>query len=77
MRWMTVVQLLAGAMMGIFLLPHPEWLLGPHSIWISWALALWGKRPGNDADHLPPSSAIFMAWCLIKQEILLHGVVLS
>jgi hypothetical protein len=49
------------------------------------------KRPGREADHSPPSSAeaknagtytstlqyVFMAWCLIKQFILLQGVVLS
>jgi hypothetical protein len=49
------------------------------------------KRQGREADHSPPSSAevknsrsytstpqyVFMAWCLIKQLILLHCVVLS
>jgi hypothetical protein len=49
------------------------------------------KRPGHEADHLPPSSAevknvcsytstppyIFMLWCLIKHRKLLYRVVLS
>jgi hypothetical protein len=49
------------------------------------------KRPGREADHSPPSSAevknacsyistpqyAFMAWCIIKQCIRLHDVVLS
>jgi hypothetical protein len=49
------------------------------------------RRPGREADHSPPSSAEvkkawsynstpqydFMVWCLTKQEISLHGVVLS
>jgi hypothetical protein len=48
------------------------------------------KRPSREADHLPPSSAkvknvwgytstpqyVFMAWCLIKQELRLYGVFL-
>jgi len=49
------------------------------------------KQPGRETDQLPPSSAevkntwsctsiplyVFMAWCLIKHRIRLHGVVLS
>jgi hypothetical protein len=49
------------------------------------------KRLGREADHLPPPSAefknawsytstpqyVFMAWCLIMQEINLNGMVLS
>jgi hypothetical protein len=48
------------------------------------------KRSGRKAYHSPPSSAevknawsftssfqhVLMAWCLIKQEVRLHGVVL-
>jgi len=44
--------------------------------------------PGNEADHSPPSSAevknawsytstppyVFMAWCLVKYRIRLHGI---
>jgi hypothetical protein len=51
----------------------------------------WVKWLGCEADHSPPSSAevknvwsytfipqyAFMAWCLIKQEVLLHDVLLS
>jgi hypothetical protein len=49
------------------------------------------NRPGRETDHSPPSSAeiknvwsctftpqyVFTAWCLIKQWIHFHGVVLS
>jgi hypothetical protein len=49
------------------------------------------KQPGHEADHSPPSSAKvknmwsytstpqynLMAWCLIKQWMHLHGIVLS
>jgi len=49
------------------------------------------KRPGREANHSSPSSAevrnawifastpqyVFMAWCLIKQELHFHGIVLS
>jgi len=52
----------------------------------------WGvKRPGHEANHSPPANAevknawsytsipphVFTAWCLIKQEICLYGVVLT
>jgi hypothetical protein len=54
------------------------------------ALSQGVKWLGNEADHSPPSSAkvknawsytstppyIFMAWCLVKYRIHLHGVVL-
>jgi len=54
-------------------------------------LSLRLKRPGREADHLPPYSVevknawsytstppyIFMAWCLIKHRTHLHGMVLS
>jgi hypothetical protein len=50
--------------------------------WARGALSLGLKRPGREADHLPPSSAkvknawsytstpqyIFMAWCLVKHR---------
>jgi hypothetical protein len=56
---------------------------------IKWVPGL--KFPGREADHLPPSSAevknawdytstlayVFMAWCLVKYRIRLHGVVLN
>jgi hypothetical protein len=36
------------------------------------------KRPGREADHSPPlSQHVFMAWCLVKKEMGLHGAVLS
>jgi hypothetical protein len=49
------------------------------------------KWLGREADHSPLSNAevknarsytstppyVFVAWCLIKQEIRLHGVILS
>jgi hypothetical protein len=55
------------------------------------ALSLVVRQPGREADHSPPASAKvknvwsytstpkyrFMAWCLIKQQIRLHGMVLS
>jgi hypothetical protein len=54
----------------------------PHIQWVPGALALGVKRPGNEADHSPPSSAevknewsctstpqyVFMAWCLVKNR---------
>jgi len=56
---------------------------------LPWALTPVGKLPGRKADHCPPSmprlgmhqpipppSQFLTAWCLIKQEIRLHGVVL-
>jgi len=55
--------------------------------WVPGALSLGIKQPRHEADHSHPSSAevknkwnstppyIFMAWCLIKQEISLHGMV--
>jgi len=46
--------------------------------------------PGREPDHSPPCSTevnawsctstpqyVFMVWCLIKQEICFHGVVLN
>jgi hypothetical protein len=55
------------------------------------ALSPGVKRPGREADHSPPSTAgvknawryiptpphVFLAQCLIKNRIQLHGVVLS
>jgi hypothetical protein len=50
--------------------------------WVPGVLSLGVKRPGREADHLPPSSAevknawtippllqyVFMAWCLVKHR---------
>jgi hypothetical protein len=56
--------------------------LGPTQIpiqWVAGALSLGVKRPGREADHLPPSSAevkeciastpqyAFMVWCSVKK----------
>jgi hypothetical protein len=51
------------------------------------ALSLCVKRPGREADHSSLSSVsikpwnyistppyVFMAWCLVKYSILLHGM---
>jgi hypothetical protein len=49
------------------------------------------KRPGREADHSPPSNSevknawsctsapqyVFMVWCLMKQWIHLHGVIVK
>jgi hypothetical protein len=63
-----------------------------HSMeWISDTITPGLKQPRCEADHSPPSSAqfynewsytstlpfFFLAWCLIKQEIYLNGIVLS
>jgi hypothetical protein len=59
--------------------------------WVPGALTLGLKWPGCDADHSPPSSAeannvwsytstpqyIFMVWCLIKQLICPHNIILT
>jgi len=59
--------------------------------WVSWAPSLGLKRPGREADHLPPSNTkvknawsytftpqyVFTAWCLIKQWIRVHGVIVK
>jgi hypothetical protein len=60
----------------------------PPSLWVPGVLSPWVKRPGHEANHLPPSSAevkntwsytstplyVFMAWCLIKADTCLrHG----
>jgi hypothetical protein len=58
---------------------------------VTGALSLGVKRPGRESDHSSPSSAevkntwsytsitlyVFMEWCLMKQGISLHGIVLS
>jgi hypothetical protein len=50
--------------------------------WVPGALSLGVKRPGREADHLPPSSVevknawsynstpqcVFMVWCLVKHK---------
>jgi hypothetical protein len=65
--------------------PPVQWVLGA----LSWGGGV--KKPVHEADHSPPSSVevknawsymstapyIFMAWCLVKHKICLHGVVLS
>jgi hypothetical protein len=51
--------------------PPIQWVLG--------ALSLGVKRPGREADHLPPSSAeVKNAWSYTSTPpIRLHGMVLS
>jgi len=67
--------------------------LGPklYIQWVPEALSSGAKRLNHKNDHSPPSSTevknawsyistpqyVFMAWCLIKPLIYLHGVVLS
>jgi hypothetical protein len=65
--------------------PRPDRLWGatqPPIHWIPWFRSLGVKRPGREADHLPPSSAefkntwsytsttqnTFMAWCSVKAQ---------
>jgi hypothetical protein len=59
--------------------------------WVPGLLLSGVKRLERQADHLPPSSAevknvwsyttlppyVFMAWCLMKHRINLHGMVVS
>jgi hypothetical protein len=59
--------------------------------WVSGALSPLVKRPGREADYSPPSTAdvkntrkylstpthVFMAWCLVKYRIHLHGGVVK
>jgi hypothetical protein len=66
-------------------------LTQPPIQWVPAALSPGLERPGHEADHSPPSSSevnnacsytstpqyAFTAWCLIKQEISFHGVVVS
>jgi hypothetical protein len=54
----------------------------PSIQWVSGALSLGVKRPGREADHLPPSSVevenacsytsipqyVLIAWCLVKHR---------
>jgi len=68
---------------------HTRPALGPTQSPIWWVPGV--KRPGREADHLPPSDAevknvgiytyttpcVFTTWCLTKQRIRLHDVVLS
>jgi len=82
----TVIRFPAGAVMGVFLFSaasSPP--LGPTQPPIRWVV----KWPGREADLSPPSNAeilgtisslpqyVFSTWCLMKQEICLHGLVLS
>jgi hypothetical protein len=41
----------------------------PPTQWVRGALSLGVKRPGREADHSPPSSAIytFTTWCSVKK----------
>jgi hypothetical protein len=66
-------------------------LTQPPIQWVPRAFTPEVQWLGHEADHSHPSSAkvknawsyastsqyVFMAWCLIKQKIHLHGVVLS
>jgi hypothetical protein len=69
--------------LGIFLLTTASRMaLGPTQPPIQWvpgALSLGVKRPGREADHLPPSSAeVKNAWSYTSiPPMCLHGVVLS
>jgi hypothetical protein len=47
--------------------------------WVPGALSLGVRRPGREADHLPPSSAeVKYAWSYISTPpVHLHGVVVS
>jgi hypothetical protein len=63
----------------------------PFIQWVPGAITQGIKQSGREIDHSPPSSAevkyvwgytsiphyVFIAWCLIKQGILLHIVVLA
>jgi hypothetical protein len=49
----------------------------PRIQWVPGALSLWVKRPGREADHLPPSSADVKECYTSTSQIPLHGVVLS
>jgi hypothetical protein len=66
---------------GIFSFSLP---LRPDRLWRPPGLLSNGYPGGEcDADHSPPSVAevnnafTCMAWCLIEQDIRLHGVILS
>jgi len=66
-------------------------LTRPPVHWVPGAVSPGVKLPGHEADHSAPCSAevekawsynstpqhVFTAWCLIKQWIRLHGMVLS
>jgi hypothetical protein len=55
------------------------WPTQPPIQWVSGAISLGIKRPGREADHLPPSSAeVNNTWSYTSTNpIRLHGVVLS
>jgi len=83
MGWLTRFQFLAGAMKGFFLFattsrptlgntqPCPIQLIrGAHSLGVKWLV--------HESDHSFTSSAeVKNAWSLLKQEMHLHGMVLS
>jgi hypothetical protein len=68
-----------------FLLPAASRsVLGPTQPpiqWVQGALTTGVKRPGYEADNSPPSTIssppYIMAWCLIKQSVCLHGVIVK
>jgi len=76
---------LAEAMMGFFFIfatasiPALRLTQSP-MLWIPKALTPGVKRPGHECNHSPPSGVeVENGWgyCLIKQEIRLHGVLLK
>jgi hypothetical protein len=88
--WMTGVRFLAGA--GTFSpFHHSQTSSGAHQASCPMGTRAPSSGPGNEAGHSPIFSAkvkntwsyttippyIFMAWCLVKHVICLHGVALS
>jgi hypothetical protein len=63
----------------------------PPSQWVQGALSLGAKQRKSRTDHSPPSNGevenawsststhqyVFTAWCLVKQWMRIHGIVLS
>jgi len=71
------------------LLPYPDWFWGPQSLltkgywgFFPWGKSSWGAKLTTHLTLVPRlrmylhSEYIFMAWCLIKKWIHLHGVLL-